>query len=81
VNAVRLIRQSAILGTFAACVVGIIWLYHPVCVALSADDVARFRQWQPIEERKDRQMFWRVFQKRGDQWYQCKSWVSRAFFF
>jgi hypothetical protein len=43
--------------------------------------VARFRQWQPIEQRSDRQLFWRVFQRRGDRWYQCKTWVSRAFFF
>jgi hypothetical protein len=52
---------------------------RPVCVPLSNDDVARFPP--PIETRTDRDLYVRVFQFRDGQWYQCKTWLSRQFFF
>ena len=57
------------------------WCAHPVCVPLSAADVADMAQWGPIEKRTDRQLHGPVWQHRGDRWYQCKSWISRQFFF
>jgi len=35
----------------------------------------------PIEQRTDRDFYLRVFQQRDGQWYQCKTWISRFFFF
>jgi hypothetical protein len=57
------------------------WLLHPVCVQLSEQDVQEFALWAPIETRTDHQLHGPVFQEREGQWYQCKSWVSRQFFF
>ena len=52
---------------------------RPVCVPLSADDLSQFNT--PIETRTDRDLYLRVFQVREGQWYQCKTWLSRQFFF
>ena len=52
---------------------------RPVCVPLSADDLAQFNG--PIEQREDRDLYLQVFQLRDHQWYQCKTWISRQFFF
>ena len=57
----------------------IAWVLHPVCVPLSAEDLRGFNV--PIEQRTDQDLYLRVFQQRGGQWYQCKTWVSRQFFF
>jgi hypothetical protein len=57
----------------------IAWALHPVCVPLSAEDLRGFNV--PIEQRTDQDLFLRVFQQRRGQWYQCKTWVSRQFFF
>jgi hypothetical protein len=57
------------------------WLAHPVCVPLSEADGESFNRWQPIEQRRDRQLHGPVFQRREGQWYQCKSWISRKLFF
>jgi hypothetical protein len=43
--------------------------------------VAAFAESQPIEQRDDRQLHGWVFQLREGRWHQCKSWVSRQFFF
>jgi hypothetical protein len=48
---------------------------------LSAADVAEAPKWAPLETRTDRQLHGPIWQHRGDQWYQCKSWISRQFFF
>ena len=52
---------------------------RPVCVRLSAEDLAGFNS--PIETRTDRDVYLRVFQQIDGQWYQCKTWLSRQFFF
>jgi len=57
------------------------WCAHPVCVPLSAAEVAEAEQWKPLAERTDRQLHGPIWQRRGDQWYQCKSWISRQLFF
>ena len=57
------------------------WLVHPVCVPLTDEDIERFAEWGPIEERTDRQLHGPVFQQRDGHWYQCKSWISRQLFF
>jgi hypothetical protein len=55
------------------------WALHPVCVPLSAEDLRGFNV--PIEQRTDQDFYLRIFQQRRGQWYQCKTWVSRQFFF
>ncbi|HEU5040780.1 MAG TPA: hypothetical protein VFT84_08175 [Gemmatimonadales bacterium] len=57
------------------------WLLRPVCVPLLPDEVGRFAEWQPIEQRTDRQLHGPVFQERDGRWHQCKSWISRQLFF
>jgi hypothetical protein len=46
---------------------------------LSAEDLRGFNI--PIEQRTDQDLYLRVFQQRRGQWYQCRTWVSRQFFF
>jgi hypothetical protein len=70
-----------LLGSFVVGALAFAWSVHPVCVALSSDDVASFRQWLPLEQRRDRQLHGPVFQWRDGRWYQCKSWISRQLFF
>ena len=62
----------------AICAIGACAL-RPVCVPLSAADLAGFNS--PIETRTDRDLYLRVFQRRDEQWFQCKTWISRQFFF
>ena len=52
---------------------------RPVCVPLSAEQLAGFTT--PIETRNDHDFYLRVFQQRDGRWYQCKTWLSRQFFF
>jgi hypothetical protein len=52
---------------------------RPVCVPLSAEDLQGFTV--PIEQRTDRDFYLKIFQQRDGQWYQCKTWLSRQFFF
>ena len=76
-------RRSLIVGVtlLIALTIGLWWLLHPVCVLLSPEDVARAAEWQPLEQRTDRQLHGPVFQQRDGRWYQCKSWISRQLFF
>ena len=53
--------------------------FRPVCVPLSSDDLAGFNV--PIDQRADRDLYFRVFQLREGQWHQCKTWLSRQLFF
>jgi hypothetical protein len=61
--------------------IGLLALFalRPVCVPLSADEVARVDT--PIETRTDHDVYLRVFQQTGGRWYQCKTWLSRQLFF
>jgi len=52
---------------------------RPVCVHLTSDDLAQFNV--PIEQRTDHDFYLKVFQLRGGRWHQCKTWLSRQFFF
>lgn len=63
----------------ATVVAAVAWALHPVCVPLSADDLKGFNV--PIEQRTDRDLYLKVFQRRDGRWYQCKTWISRQFFF
>jgi len=63
---------------FLAAVLALMAL-RPVCVPLTASDLEQFNV--PIEQRTDRDLYLRVFQRRDGNWYQCKTWLSRQFFF
>ena len=54
-------------------------LFRPICVPLSDEDLKRFDP--PIETRTDKNFYIKTFQKKDNQWYQCKTWISRKFFF
>lgn len=75
--------RRLVVAVLAALVVGgFIWCAHPVCVPLSAEESAAAAHWRPpIQERRDRQLHGRVWQRRGGRWFQCKSWISREMFF
>ena len=63
-----------------AVVIGVLaLLLQPVCVPLSQEALGAFTV--PIEQRTDRDFYLRVFQQRDGQWMQCKTRLSRAFFF
>jgi len=72
-------------GIVIACFLGIVvFLMRPVCVPIGDQSLRRFNP--PIEERQDRDFYMKIFQKRdgqnGDEkWHQCKTWLSRFFFF
>ncbi len=55
------------------------WSLRPVCVPLSAEELRGFNV--PVEQRNDRDFFLKMFQQRDGQWHQCKTWLSRQFFF
>jgi hypothetical protein len=69
------------LATLVIIAMLVAWCVHPICMPLSAADAAETAKWAPLETRTDRQLHGRIFQRRGNQWYQCKSWISRQFFF
>jgi hypothetical protein len=53
-------------------------LKHPVCVLIPEADRPAFETVIPLEERAARgEPFCRI----GGEWYQCKSFISREFFF
>ena len=55
-----------------------IWLMHPVCDPIHDADVPRFETVIPLEQRARQG---EPFRKMDGHWYQCKSWISRQFFF
>lgn len=71
--------RKAPLFVAATVVAAVAWALHPVCVPLSAEDLKGFNV--PIEQRTDRDLYLKVFQQRDGRWYQCKTWISRQFFF
>ncbi|HZI82099.1 MAG TPA: hypothetical protein VFD69_21420 [Vicinamibacterales bacterium] len=46
---------------------------------LSPADLAGFDP--PVETRTDHDFYLQVFQQMDGRWYQCKTWLSRQFFF
>ncbi|MCH7634068.1 MAG: hypothetical protein IIA36_05155 [Proteobacteria bacterium] len=72
-------------GIVIACFLAFsVFLLRPVCAPIGDQGLKRFNP--PIEERQDRDFTMRIFQERdgqnGDEkWHQCKTWVSRFFFF
>jgi len=60
-------------------IIAIAFLLSPVCVELSPADIQSFST--PIWQRTDRDVWFPVFQQRGNQWYQCKTRLARVFFF
>ena len=68
-------------GVWPVNIISFVHLFPSICVPLSAADVADAAKWAPLETRTDRQLHGPIWQRRGDQWYQCKSWISRQFFF
>ena len=64
---------------FVVPVAVLVFLLRPVCVPLTPEDLKTFNV--PIELRTDRDFYLRVFQQRDGQWYHCKTWISRFFFF
>lgn len=69
--------QAAVVLALALALMAIV--FRPVCVPLSADDLRQFTV--PIEQRQDRDLYLTVFQHRDGRWFQCKTWLSRQFFF
>ena len=69
----------AVPGMIFVAALGTGYALWPVCVPLSAEAIASFQP--PIAERNDTMLWGRIFQQRSGQWYQCKTRVSRAFFF
>lgn len=70
----------AIIATVLLSMVALIaFALWPVCVVLSAEDLAGFQP--PIQERSDQDFYLRIFQQRSGQWCQCKTRISRALFF
>lgn len=55
------------------------WALRPVCRALPDEDLAALTP--SIETRTDRDFYLTVFQQRDGGWVQCKTWLSRQFFF
>jgi hypothetical protein len=53
-------------------------LEHPVCVPIPENERPAFETVITLQERAARG---EPFCKLGDRWYQCKSVISRAFFF
>ena len=73
-------RRYLLFGILAA-VLGLAWLAHPVCVPIPGEELTQFTP-IPIEQRRDRDLFYfPTFQRKDGQWCQCKSWISRQFFF
>jgi hypothetical protein len=70
-------RIGVIIAVVVVALLG--WALRPVCVPLSAEDLQGFTT--PIEQRTDRALYFNVFQKKGTQWHQCKTWLARQFFF
>jgi hypothetical protein len=72
-------RRYRIAVSFAAVLIlSLAALAHPVCVLIPEADRPAFETVIPLQERAARG---EPFCKLGGEWYQCKSFISRAFFF
>ena len=68
------------LGIALAIVLTLAYALWPVCAPIPPETVAGFDP--PIDQRTDAMLWGRVFRQRDDgQWQQCKTRLSRAFFF
>jgi hypothetical protein len=72
-------RKFRIAASLASVVVlSLAALAHPVCVLIPEADRPAFETVIPLQERAARG---EPFCQLGGEWYQCKSFLSRAFFF
>jgi hypothetical protein len=55
------------------------WMLAPVCRPIANDALGEFNV--PLEHRTDRDFYLKVFQQREGRWHQCKTRMSRIFFF
>ena len=59
---------------------GAAYMLRPQCALIADEALGHFGI--PIEERTDKDLYLKVFQKKADgHWYQCKTAFSRAMFF
>lgn len=59
---------------------GLGYVLRPQCALIADEALSHFGI--PIEERQDRDFYMKVFQRKSDgHWYQCKTALSRTFFF
>ncbi len=64
----------------AALAVGAVFGFRPVCVPIPEDTLASFSP--PIEERRETTFYGApLFRQTDGQWFQCKTWIARQFFF
>lgn len=69
------------LGVVGVVLAVVVWCAHPICEPLTTEFVAEAEQYGALATRTDRQWHGRIWQRKGDQWYHCKSWISRRLFF
>jgi hypothetical protein len=74
-KAIGLLSIIVALGSVGA----IGWAMRPVCVPIPDEDLKNFNVL--IEQRTDRDFYVKVFQQRDGHWFQCKTALSRFFFF
>jgi drug/metabolite transporter (DMT)-like permease len=73
-------RGAMVVGLVAAAMTSALaYAVWPVCVEIQPETVQGFKP--AITLRTDTQLFGKVFQQHAGQWYQCKTRISRAFFF
>ena len=72
-------RRSRIAVSFASVlIISLAALVHPVCVLIPDADRPAFEAVIPLQERAARG---EPFCRLDGEWYQCKSFISRMFFF
>lgn len=71
-------RYRIVAGSVSVLMLSMAALAHPVCVLIPEADRPAFETVIPLEARAARgEPFCRI----GGEWYQCKSFISREFFF
>ena len=64
----------------AALIAGAVFLFRPICVPIPEDTLAVFNP--PIEQRRETTFYGTaIFRQKNGQWFQCKTWIARQFFF
>ena len=78
--AVRTARTGLRWGAlaFALAAMGIASLIHPVCVPITSSELPAFESVRSLEERA---AAGEPFCRLDGSWYQCKSYISRVWFF